>query len=218
MRVSLFLPLVLTVFANGTAGRPVKASKEQKSGLKASKGRKKSNHQKKAAQCSREVYSIATNNTEWPDDHTFHAQVWYHPLNTIHDLWKADYFDYVIDVRGLEDIVFNGAPLPGWETAHIPGSYPVQVDCADGSCESLSLDEFLSNDVCLDKRIFVHCWIGVLANVAVEKMVQLGFTNLHAAGPEGSSGFIQWAANGWETVEDDKYNPHRKPKCAKKCR
>jgi rhodanese-related sulfurtransferase len=147
---------------------------------------------------------------------------WYHDFETIHELWKADYFDYVLDVRSLEDF---SDEFTGWETSHIPGSYPVKmssIDCSDstsGVCDPYTLDEFRGSDICRDARIFVHCWTGILGNAAAKTLVsELGFTNVHAAGPQGNAGFNQWDANEWEIKEGDTYKAEKLvPECAKIC-
>jgi len=171
--------------------------------------------------CNCKIYSIVNPNKDWSEPHPtfgphrYKPQVWYHTLEQAYNLWKLEYFDYVIDVRTYEDL----DNLPGWKTSHIPGSYLTPLNgCLDGSkTDCFSLDDFLSSTVCLDARIYVHCWVGVAANNAVEKLVELGFTNLHATGPEGSAGFLAWKANGWETVEDDTYDNVKPPKCPEKC-
>ena len=67
----------------------------------------------------------------------------------------------------------------------------------------------------MDAKIFVHCWRGSKANAAVEKLVQMGFTNLYAAGPVGSAGFLNWEG---DVDTDDVYQPDRMiPQCAKAC-
>jgi rhodanese-related sulfurtransferase len=166
-------------------------------------------------------YSIATQNTGNPEwaNHTYHPQVWYMSLDDIHDLWLKNYFDYVIDVRGLDDSDAN-PNLLGWEAEHIPGSYPTDIACLRGDCdEILALEYFLESGACLDAKIFVHCWVGVAANQAVEILVKKGFTNLYSAGPErGNAGWIAWKTNGFEIVEDDIYDPDCLiPQCYRLC-
>lgn len=175
--------------------------------------------------CERKTYSSVNPNKDWGEHpefgpHRYQPQVWYHTMEETYDLWKASYFDYVIDTRTYDQFDDgNSLFLPGWKDSHIPGSYLIPLTgCLDGSgTNCFSLDDFLSNGICLDARIYVHCWVGVAANNAVEKLVQLGFTNLHATGPEGSAGFLVWSANGWETVEDDTYDTVTPPTCMEEC-
>ena len=163
-------------------------------------------------------YSVANPNEAWGDKHTYHAQVWYLDLADIYDLWQSDYFDYVLDVRGIDDVDMNGTLLPGWQTEHIPGSFPTNNACLTGDCDALTLYDFLASDACLDAKIFVHCWVGVAANQAVEKLVQMGFTHLYAAGPQGSAGYFAWKGAGYPVVYDDVYHPGSLvPDCAAAC-
>ena len=173
----------------------------------------------KKTSCNRpSPFSTALPNEAWGEDHTYHPQVWYLPLEDIHDLWEQDHFDYVLDVRGIDDVPFGESILPGWQTEHIPGSYPTDIDCLTGNCDALTLSSFLSSGLCLDAKIFVHCWVGVAANAAVQTLIGLGFTNLYAAGPEGSAGYFEWKGMGYPVVYDDTYEANKLvPLCAKKC-
>uniref|UniRef100_A0A7S2EYR1 Rhodanese domain-containing protein n=1 Tax=Trieres chinensis TaxID=1514140 RepID=A0A7S2EYR1_TRICV len=211
-----FLPISLAK-SDDEAFRALKKGKSGK------KGSKKSCE---SAMCTRETYSVVHPNIDWEDGepmHNYHPQVWYHTLEDVHDLWDEGYFDYVFDVRQLKDVTMeNGIVLDGWESFHIPGSFPLDLPSNEGRPleEIEMLVNFMSSNVCKDSRIFIHCWVGVAANRWAETLVKLGFTNLHAAGPEGNSGIWQWKAAGYPLEYDDTFNPKKKkfePKCLKKC-
>lgn len=104
------------------------------------KRNKKGKSMKNCVACERpDPFSIVNTNDSWdPNVHTYHAQVWYLPLSEIQDLWEQGYFDYVLDVRGLNDMPRDGNMLPGWESEHIPGSFPTDFNCLDGSCDALT--------------------------------------------------------------------------------
>eukprot|EP00977_Amphora_coffeiformis_P027780 scaffold34643_cov139-Amphora_coffeaeformis.AAC.1 len=170
-------------------------------------------------------YSVVTPNDDvaWQNQ-TYHAQVWYLGLEDAYNMWKAGYFDYVLDVRGLDYFPHQPVDLPGWQESHIPNSYPTDfrclVDGLEADCENgpLTLDYFRSSAKCLDAKILVHCWSGVNANKAVTPLVELGFTNLYTIGPEKSGGFIKWAAEGYDAVGPEEYEPGKLiPSCAKQC-
>merc|ERR1712127_785892 len=121
-----------------------------------------------SAPCTRETWSVVAPNETWTG-HNFHPQVWYHTLEDIHELWKAEYFDYVLDIRPLQDFTIDnpGSPLllDGWESFHIPGSYPINVFPPDTPAMNVTmLVDFTSTNVCKDSRIFVHCWSGISGN------------------------------------------------------
>lgn len=164
--------------------------------------------------CSRETWSIVSPNTSWTN-HPFHPQVWYHTLEDIHGLWKENYFDYVLDIRPLND---NGV-LEGWESFHIPGSYPINVYPANTPTEEVEmLVDFTSTNVCKDSRIFVHCWTGISGNRVAKTLIELGFTNVHAAGPQGSAGVWDWKTAGYELTYNDTFMPNNVPSCMNTCR
>ena len=175
-------------------------------------------------QCTRNVYSVVKPNEEWPN-HTFHPQVWYHTLDEIHSLWQEDYFDYVLDIRPLEDFTLDLATGPlfleGWQTFHIPGSFPINVFPPDQPVEDVNmLVDFASSDVCKDSRIFVHCWSGISGNRVSQTLIDLGFTNVHAAGPEGSAGIWDWKTAGYDIIENDTFDPSLakfQPDCIDTC-
>lgn len=179
-----------------------------------------------ATSCEREVWSIMNPNTDW-EDHPLHTQVWYHTLDDIHGLWKEGYFDYVLDIRPLQDftIVDNGTGEPrlleGWENFHIPGSFPINVFPPDTPADEVDmLVDFTASNVCKDSRIFVHCWSGISANRVAQTLIELGFTNVHAAGPQGSAGILDWKIAGYELVYGDTFDAeakHLQPKCMKAC-
>mmetsp|Transcript_23318 Transcript_23318/g.30422 ORF Transcript_23318/g.30422 Transcript_23318/m.30422 type:complete len:217 (-) Transcript_23318:208-858(-) len=176
---------------------------------------------KSGASCTREVYSVVDPNESW-NDHPFHPQVWYHTLDDIYNLWKEEYFDYVLDIRPLQDLTAaEGMILEGWETIHIPGSFPITVfppDTPPGDVEMLV--DFASSKVCKDARIFVHCWNGITGNMVADTLIQLGFTNVHAAGPEGNAGMWDWRDAGYEVVRGDTFNVEEKrfqPACIDMC-
>ena len=177
-----------------------------------------------SACCTRSVYSVLDPNTSWTD-HPFHTQVWYHTLEDIYNLWTEDYFDYVLDIRPLQDITIDNAGTPllleGWETFHIPGSYPINVFPPDTpAAEVEMLVDFASSNVCKDARIFVHCWSGISGNMVARTLIELGFTNVHAAGPQGSAGILDWKIAGYELVYGDTFDAeakHLQPECMKAC-
>lgn len=163
-------------------------------------------------------YSTVSPNEDWGDAHTYHPQVWYLSLEDIHALWEKNDFDYVLDVRGIEDVELGGNLLPGWQTEHIPGSFPTDIDCLTGDCDALTLSHFLSSGACLDAKIFVHCLVGVAANNAAKILIDLGFTNLYAAGPQGTAGYFQRKDMGYPIVYEDMYDSDKfVPECAAKC-
>lgn len=226
--------------SNSTTGRRLKGSKQDKhpkeskapkhpKGSKASKPKgSKSSKQSKSdpisACCTRQVYSVLDPNTSWTD-HPFHTQVWYHTLDDIYNLWKEDYFDYVLDIRGLQDITIDngGTPLllEGWETFHIPGSFPIGVFPPDTPANEVDMIvDFASSNVCKDSRIFVHCWSGISGNMVAKTLIELGFTNVHAAGPQGSAGIWDWKTAGYEVVMGDTFDamePRLQPTCIDMC-
>ena len=184
---------------------------------------KKSKGDPTSAYCTREVYSIVDPNpsSSW-DGHTYHQQVWYHSLEDIHNLWKEDYFDYVLDIRPLQDVPLdNGGVLEGWESFHIPGSYPVNIFPSDTPASEVQmLVDFDSSTACKDARIFVHCWVGVAANMVAKTLIELGFTNIHAAGPQGSAGIWDWKAAGYDLVMNDTFDAEEsrlQPACIDMC-
>lgn len=174
-----------------------------------------------SATCTRETWSIVSPNSEW-DSHIFNPQVWYHTLEDIHSLWQEGYFDYVLDIRPLQDTTLDsGLLLEGWETLHIPGSYPISVFPPDTPVEEVDmLVDFTSTNVCKDSRIFVHCWSGISGNRVAQTLIDLGFTNVHAAGPEGSAGMWNWRDAGYDVVYDDVFDasePRLQPACMNAC-
>jgi rhodanese-related sulfurtransferase len=191
-----------------------------KAGKKGKKG-KKNGGDPTSACCTRDVYSVVDPNASWTD-HTFHTQVWYHTLDDIYKLWKEDYFDYVLDIRPLQDnLLDSGLLLEGWETIHIPGSFPINVFPPDTPANEVEmLVDFASSKVCKDARIFVHCWSGNAGNMVAKTLIELGFTNVHAAGPQGSAGMWQWRDAGYELVMGDTFNAEEKrfqPACIDMC-
>lgn len=163
-------------------------------------------------------YSIVNPNDLWVNQ-TYHAQVWYLSLEDAYDLWNKGYFDYVLDVRGLNP--FKEPSLPNWEEGHVPGSYPTDFRClfnGFGDCDDdLTLQYFLDSPVCLDAKILVHCWTGKMANMAVTPLVKLGFTNLYTMGPEGTAGYLHWAEADYDTAMSTYQKNELVPSCAKKC-
>lgn len=171
-------------------------------------------------QCTREVYSTINPNPDW-SSHPFHSQVWYHTLSDIHGLWQEGYFDYVLDIRPLETINAGSTGsmvLEGWQDFHIPGSYPINVYPANTPASEVKmLVDFTKTNVCKDSRIFVHCWSGISGNRVAKTLIELGFTNVHAAGPQGSAGVWDWKEAGYELVYGDVFVKKKmKPKCFKK--
>lgn len=174
--------------------------------------------------CTSETWSIINQNPNdsW-NDHIYHTQVWYHTLEAVHSLWEEDYFDYVLDVRPLQDFTIdsNGLPLllDGWETFHIPGSFPIAVFPPDTPADEVEmLVDFTSTNVCKDARIFVHCWSGIAGNRVAQTLIELGFTNVHAAGPQGTAGIWDWKAAGYELVHDDTFDAMElQPECMSAC-
>jgi len=189
------------------------------------KGKKiRSNNLTTTARCTRKVYSVLDPNPSWTD-HPFHTQVWYHTLEDIHSLWSEGYFDYVLDIRPLQDFTIdNGGEdllLEGWETFHIPGSYPVNMfPPSTPASEVEMLIDFDSSNLCKDARIFVHCWSGISGNMVAKTLIELGFTNIHAAGPQGSAGIWDWKAAGYDIVMNDSFNAEEsrfQPSCIDMC-
>lgn len=171
------------------------------------------------ARCTRETWSIVKPNEEWTN-HRFHPQVWYHTLQDMHDLWKDGYFDYVLDIRPLEDTTMsNGQLLEGWQSFHIPGSYPIDVFPATTLPEDVEmLVDFTSTNVCKDSRIFLHCWSGISANMVAKTLIELGFTNVHVAGPEGTAGIWDWKNDGYELIYNDTFVEEQMiPECITNC-
>merc|ERR1719270_2794651 len=173
------------------------------------------------AVCTRKVWSVVDKNDDW-EDHDYHTQVWYHTLDDIHALWEEDYFDYVLDIRPLQSTTLDsGLLLEGWEDFHIPGSFPVTIFPPDTPADEVEmLVDFNSSVACKDSRIFVHCWSGISGNMVAKTLIELGFTNGHAAGPQGSAGIWAWKENGWEIVYDDTFDPTEErlqPKCIDTC-
>ena len=138
---------------------------------------------------------------------------------------KERYFDYVLDIRPLNDFTIgnNGEPLilEGWQNFHIPGSFPITVFLPDTPVDEVELlVDFTSTNVCKDSRIFVHCWSGISGNRVAQTLIKLGFTNVHAAGPEGSAGICDWQAAGYDVVYGDMFDANAKnlqPKCMEAC-
>eukprot|EP00586_Coscinodiscus_wailesii_P005831 CAMPEP_0172486180 /NCGR_PEP_ID=MMETSP1066-20121228/14653_1 /TAXON_ID=671091 /ORGANISM="Coscinodiscus wailesii, Strain CCMP2513" /LENGTH=222 /DNA_ID=CAMNT_0013251973 /DNA_START=100 /DNA_END=768 /DNA_ORIENTATION=+ len=192
---------------------------------KLGKSTKRSKSREIGASCTREVYSVVAPNDEWSETHEYHNQVWYHSLKDINALWKDEYFDYVLDTRSLQDstkTLSDGSKLllEGWETVHIPESYPLGVPGATPAAEVDMLVDFTSSNVCKDSRIFVHCWSGTSANMVAKTLIELGFTNVHVAGPAGTAGIWDWINAGYEVVKGDKFDPNEKrfhPECMKHC-
>jgi len=164
------------------------------------------------AQCTRIAWTSMKPNKNWKN-HDFHEMVWYHSLDDVHNLWGEGYFDYVLDIRGLKD----KSGLEGWENFHIPGSYPIGVDPNLPADKVEMIVDFSLSNVCKDSRIFVHCWSGIQGNKVARILVDLGFTNVHAAGPQGSAGIWQWKQKGWELTYDDTFSSERVPKCITEC-
>jgi len=170
--------------------------------------------------CTRKVWSVMNKNATWSDAHVWNEQVWYHTLDDVHGLWKEGYFDYVLDIRPLQDTTMStGMLLEGWETLHIPGSYPINVFPADTPASEITmLVDFASSNVCKDSRIFVHCWSGLAGNRVSQSLIELGFTNVHAAGPASNAGMWQWKDAGYDVVYDDTFDPvSMQPDCIRAC-
>ena len=131
----------------------------------------------------------------------------------------------MLDIRPLQDITIDNAGTPllleGWETFHIPGSYPINVFPPDTpAAEVEMLVDFASSNVCKDARIFVHCWSGISGNMVARTLIELGFTNVHAAGPQGSAGMWDWKTAGYEVTMGDTFNamePRLQPACIDMC-
>mmetsp|Transcript_3312 Transcript_3312/g.3523 ORF Transcript_3312/g.3523 Transcript_3312/m.3523 type:complete len:86 (+) Transcript_3312:865-1122(+) len=82
------------------------------------------------------------------------------------------------------------------------------------------LVDFTSTNVCKDSRVFVHCWSGISGNMVAQTLIELGFTNVHAAGPESNAGIWDWKTAGYEIVENDKFDANEKrfqPSCMDAC-
>jgi len=157
--------------------------------------------------CTRDVYSVLVPNKEWGDIHDYHTQVWYHTLDDIHALWSEGYFDYVLDIRPPKDI--NNPPdfLEGWESFHIPGSFPIDVYPSDTPASEVEmLVPFDESNICKDSRIFLHCWSGFSANKVAKTLIELNFTNVHAAGPVKAAGIWDWKEAGYELVYNDTFD------------
>jgi len=228
MKISTYLSLAImrTTHASASASAQIRRTKTDATtkSSKAAKSPKTPSVISEAA-CNREVWSLVNPNIVGWTSHTYHPQVWYHSLEDIHSLWKEDYFDYVLDIRALADVTteYGGAPLllEGYETLHIPGSYPITVFPPNTPVDEVDmLVDFTSTNVCKDSRVFVHCWSGNSGNVVAKTLIKLGFTNVHAAGPEGSAGIWDWRAAGYELVENDKFDANEKrfqPSCMDAC-
>merc|ERR1719232_132205 len=174
-----------------------------------------------SAACTRQVWSIMNKNDEW-SGHDYHEQVWYHTLNETHDLWQEGYFDYVLDIRPPESQTSkSGNYLAGWEEFHIPGSFPIAMYPIDVPADEVEmLVPFDSSVVCKDSRIFLHCWSGNSANYVAKTLIEMGFTNIHAMGPQFHAGIWDWKENGWELVYNDTFDPTEErlqPKCIDAC-
>ena len=210
----------LLLSISDTCAAAAKVSEGRKLKGKKDKSKKKGGGDPTSACCTREVYSILDPNTSWTD-HPFHTQVWYHTLEDIYNLWKEDYFDYVLDIRPLQDQVSGEMTLEGWETIHIPGSFPINVFPPDTPADEVDmLVDFASSKVCKDARIFVHCWSGISGNMVAQTLIELGFTNVHAAGPQGSAGMWNWRDAGYEVVMNDTFDAEEKdlqPACMDMC-
>mmetsp|Transcript_45493 Transcript_45493/g.51645 ORF Transcript_45493/g.51645 Transcript_45493/m.51645 type:complete len:224 (-) Transcript_45493:32-703(-) len=221
MKISTYLSLALMGTTHASDSAQIRRTKQYKSSK--TKAPKNPPVVSEAA-CDREVWSIVNPNTGWTG-HTHHPQVWYHNLEDIHSLWKDGYFDYVLDIRPLEDITIDneGSPLllQGYETFHIPGSYPITVFPPTTPADEVDmLVDFTSTNVCKDSRVFVHCWSGISGNMVAQTLIELGFTNVHAAGPEGNAGIWDWKTAGYELVENDKFDANEKrfqPSCMDAC-
>ena len=80
------------------------------------------------------------------------------------------------------------------------------------------LVDFTSTNVCKDSRIFVHCWSGISGNMVAKTLIELVFTNVHAAGPQGSAGIWDWKTAEWELVYNDTFEASTlQPDCMKAC-
>mmetsp|Transcript_19466 Transcript_19466/g.33436 ORF Transcript_19466/g.33436 Transcript_19466/m.33436 type:complete len:197 (-) Transcript_19466:64-654(-) len=171
------------------------------------------------AYCTRDVYSVVDPNTSWTD-HPFHTQVWYHTLEDIYKLWKEDYFHFVLDIRPLQDVPLDDGVLEGWETIHIPGSYPINVFPPETPANEVEmLVDFTFGNMCKDARIFVHCWSGIAGNMVAKTLIELGFTDVHAAGPQGSAGMWAWRDAGYDVVMGDTFNAEQlQPWCIDTCK
>mmetsp|Transcript_24475 Transcript_24475/g.27873 ORF Transcript_24475/g.27873 Transcript_24475/m.27873 type:complete len:226 (+) Transcript_24475:299-976(+) len=223
MKISNFLSLGLfgAVSKNASARMTKKSKKSVKS---ATNPKDHTNPIISEAACTRNVWSVVDPNEDWTD-HIHHPQVWYHTLEDIHSLWKDDYFDYVLDIRPLEDFTIDndGSPLllEGYESFHIPGSYPITFFPPDTPLDEVDmLVDFTSTSVCKDSRVFVHCWSGISGNRVAKSLIALGFTNVHAAGPEGSAGIWDWVTAGYEVVENDTFDASEErfqPSCMDAC-
>jgi len=222
MKISTYLSLAIMRTTHASASAQIRRTKTD-ARSKAANGPKTPSVISEAA-CDREVWSLVNPNIVWTG-HTHHPQVWYHSLEDIHSLWKDDYFDYVLDIRALADVTINndGTPLllEGYETLHIPGSYPITVFPPETPVDEVDmLVDFTSTNVCKDSRVFVHCWSGISGNMVAKTLIKLGFTNVHAAGPEGGAGIWDWKAAGYELVENDKFDANEKrfqPSCMDAC-
>jgi len=217
MKISTYLSLALM---GTTHASEIRRTRKQSKSCKTTKGPKVVSE----AACDRKVWSIVNPKKGWTG-HPHHPQVWYHTLKDIHSLWKDDYFDYVLDIRPLVDVTIENAGSPlllqGYESFHIPGSYPITVFPPDTPADEVDmLVDFTSTNVCKDSRVFVHCWSGISGNMVAQTLIELGFTNVHAAGPEGNAGIWDWKTAGYELVENDKFDADEKrfqPSCMDAC-
>jgi len=110
--------------------------------------------------------------------------------------------------------------LEGYQNFHIPGSFPIATS-SDATAEDIDmLIDFDKSNVCKDSRIFIHCWAGDAANAVAKTLIEVGFTNVHAAGPQGTAGIWDWKAAGYELVYNDTFSADEKrfqPECLKHC-
>ena len=82
------------------------------------------------------------------------------------------------------------------------------------------LVDFTKTNVFKDGRIFVHCWSGISGNRVAKTLIDLGFTNVHAVGPQGNAGIWDWIAAGYDFTYVDKFDasePRLQPACMDAC-
>lgn len=211
-----FAALSLVLSMASIDGRILKGKKTERS--------KKNGKREGTTGCNRMTWSIVNPNKSW-GDHPFNPQVWYHTLEDIYGLWKKDYFDYVLDIRPLEAFTIDNEGqellLEGYQDFHIPYSYPINLFPPNTPADEVELlIDFAASNICKDSRVFVHCWSGISGNRAAQTLVDMGFTNVHAAGPQGTAGIWDWKKAGYPLVFDDTFNKDEDrfhPRCLDMC-
>jgi hypothetical protein len=84
--------------------------------------------------------------------------------------------------------------------------------CANCVGETALTDEIMGDALskfttpaCRSSTVLVHCSTGFLGNQGAKALADFGFRHVHAMGPEGTSGLLDWQNLGYEVELEDTF-------------